>query len=349
MSSPEVANDDEDLPVSEAPDEADQFDPDVPRARPARRSAIVALIGALLLVVVGGLSWALWPTPTVRVIAVGDMSCDRNDPDFANGLGQNGMCVAKAVSDLAIALKPEALLGLGDYQYEVPRREDFEEIYAQNFGRLRGITIPAVGNQEYRVSSASTFSEYFAAQLPSVKTYWAQQVGGWRVIVLDSNCSNLKGGCAMGSPQQVWLDDELTRNPARCTLAMWHHPRWSNGIIGTDRRTDALVRTLYAHHADVILAGHEAQYERFPRLNPEGQADKQGLVQFVVGTGGQAMYTPSAQERLAHAKSSPPKSAFVDFTQPGVLELDLKPTGWSWAYHSIAGNILDAGSDTCTG
>ena len=107
------------------------------------------------------------------------------------------------------------------------------------------------------------------------------------MISLNSNCSFVPGGCAAGSPQEQWLKDDLAAHPNECTLAYWHHPRFSSGIHGDDASVAPFWDALYQAGADVVLNGHDHDYERFAPQNPSGQADPtQGISEFVVGTGG---------------------------------------------------------------
>jgi acid phosphatase type 7 len=106
---------------------------------------------------------------------------------------------------------------------------------------------------------------------------------------------------------------------------------------------------------ELVLSGHEADYERFGPLNPGGKSDPLGVRQYVVGTGGQAHYRPAVADDARDEKGNPtvraggPASEFVDYDHHGVLELELKPDSWSWAFHQVGtGNpVGDAGSASC--
>jgi 3',5'-cyclic AMP phosphodiesterase CpdA len=71
------------------------------------------------------------------------------------------------------------------------------------------------------------------------------------------------GGCTRNSAQGSWLQAELTANPRDCTLAMWHHPRFSSGILGDQGATVDLWQLLYEAGGDLVLSGHDHMYERF--------------------------------------------------------------------------------------
>jgi hypothetical protein len=270
---------------------------------------------------------------TVRAVAAGDMACDPDDPLFlANSDAEGGYCRHAEVSEIAAAMNPDVLLGLGDYQYELPTADAYRDVYGPTWGRLRNQTIPALGNQEYKVHEANTFTEYFGERVRDPQGYWSEDVGRWHVVVLNSNCTSVTGGCLKGSPQQEWLAADLAANKKKCVVATWHHPRWSSGLGGSDLRTRDLYRTLYDHRVELVLSGHDADYERFSRLDPQGQPDPRGVTQFVVGVGGQAHY--------AREDGSPEPElvgAHVDYEHSGVLELVLMKDRYRWAFHALGG------------
>ncbi|GAB1640545.1 metallophosphoesterase [Krasilnikovia sp. MM14-A1259] len=316
-------------------------------ARGRRGRAVLALAVVLLLALVALLSRCSTTPDTIRVVAVGDMACDPDDPDFATGAHDH--CRQKQVSDLAVALHPDVLLGLGDFQYELPTSQAYRTVYGPSFGRLMSRTVPVFGNQEYKVQDANSFTAYFGKQVKDPNGYWSQDIGRWHLVVLNSNCSAVAGGCGKGSPQQSWLDNDLKSTDRECVIAAWHHPRWSSGIGGPDPRTADLFRTLYEHRVELVLSGHDADYERFAPLDPDGKKDPLGVRQYVVGTGGQAHYRPDpVQDTTPGAKAARPIGEFADFDHHGVLDLQLKPDSWSWSFRAVGvGNPLDKGEQRC--
>lgn len=323
------------------------------RVERRRRRVIAAAAVAVAVVVVLLLLRSCGAEPAVvRAVAAGDMVCDVKDPAYGDGRGTGDACRAADVSDLAVSLEPDVMLGLGDYVYEVPTTEGYDRDYDATWGRLREVTIPAIGNQEYKVHEANTYRAYFGERAQPVhaegRTYWSTDIGAWHVVVLDSNCTVVAGGCLTGSPQQEWLAEDLAEDDAMCTLALWHHPRWSTGIAGADDRTADLFRTLQDHGVEMVLSGHEAHYERFAPHDAAGQPDPSGVVQYVVGTGGQAHYDPSAGNAGWRTREQPVTSEFADYSQHGVLLLTLEADAWSWEFHSPDGKeALDAGSGRC--
>jgi acid phosphatase type 7 len=316
---------------------------------------VAGVLGSVAFVIAIGLLVRSCTAPVdleLRAVAVGDMACDPTDPAFADGSGTDDRCQQAAVSDLAVALAPEVLLGLGDYQYELPTKAAYEEVYGPTWGRLREITRPALGNQELKVFNANTFRDYFGELAGPEQGYWSFDEGAWHVVVLNSNCTTVVGGCAEGSPQHDWLRADLAAAASRCVVAMWHHPRFSNGIAGPDKRTQDLYAALVEYDVELVLSGHEAHYERFARLDQLGRPDQRGPRQFVVGTGGQVTYEPAVGDAPWRQKLAPVASESVDFADHGVLLLDLRDGDYSWQFRAVdasepRGRVVDSGTDTC--
>ncbi len=317
-----------------------------PQGRKAKRRVLISLVvGVVLaLAIVLLVRACVGDKPdVVRAVAVGDMVCDPNDP----GQGGAKTCKAQEVSNVAVALHPDAFFGLGDYVYEVPKSDTYRDQYDPSYGRLKDITVPAIGNQEYKVHDANTFRTYFGGRAGPQQGYWSTEFGKWHVVVLNSNCTVVVGGCKEGSPQQKWLAQDLQDSKDHCTVALMHHPRWSTGLGGPDGRLQDLFATLAANHVELVLSGHEADYERFAALNADGAPDPSGTRQFVVGTGGQVVYEPGEGDAPWRNKGRTVSSEFRDFSQHGVLELTLRPDSYDWSFHTLDGTVLDKGSGQC--
>lgn len=307
------------------------------------------LIGIGLVVLVLALMRACAPAPVVRVIAVGDMACTPVDPLFNGGAGQDGACQAQRVSDAAVARTPDLLLGLGDYQYEVASEADWQAAYAPSWGRLKDVTLPTIGNQELKVHKANSYRSFFGDRAIPDPGYASYDVGAWHVVVLNTNCTVVEGGCGVESPQVAWLADDLAANAGRCIMALGHHPRWSNGIAGPDSRIDPLWSALVDGGATLYLSGHEADYERFAPLDTAHQPDPAGVRQFVVGTGGQSLYEPAEGDAPWRETFDPVPSEVFDAGSHGFLELTLQEGAYAWEFVTADGVVTDAGEGACTG
>ena len=272
--------------------------------------------------------------------AAGDIACDPADESFNGGAGTTNACRMKATSDLMVEMNLAAVLALGDTQYGDAALPKFLRSYAVTWGRLNSITHPAAGNHDYGQSKASGYYTYFgpAAGDPT-KGYYSYNLGAWHFIALNSNCDEV-GGCQGGSPQELWLKADLAAHPAACTLAYWHHPRFSSGPHGSDRAYDAFWRDLYQAGADVVLVGHDHDYERFAPQDPAGAADPaRGIRQFVVGTGGENHYALEARK---------PNSEVFNGSTFGVLVMTFHPKAYDWKFLPVSGgSFTDSGSAPC--
>ena len=270
---------------------------------------------------------ALVPAPApATLVAAGDVaSCD------SDGDERTAALVARIPGTVAV---------LGDSVYQLGTPQEFAGCYAPSWGRFRGRTRPAVGNHEYGTPGAAGYFGYFGARAGHPdRGYYAYRLGGWRVIVLNSNCSRV-GGCGASSPQLRWLRAELAANRTRCTLAYWHHARFSSGLHGNDLTMAPFWDALYAAGAELVLTGHDHHYERFAPLAPSGRVDRRrGVRQFVVGTGGRSHY-PVVRRT--------PGSEIREWRTFGVLRLTLRPGSYDWRFVPVAGSTFtDAGSGRC--
>lgn len=283
------------------------------------------------------------------IAAAGDIACDPNSNAFNEGRGSATACHQRATSDLLVNAGLTAALAIGDLQYYCGALAAFMFSYDPSWGRVKSITYPAPGNHEYQGGGAYGCTPgaegYFAywgagARNPS-GGYYSFDIGAWHLISLNSNCDFI-GGCGLGSPEERWLRADLAAHAgARCTLAFWHHPPFTSSVtpVGIPR-TQALLQDLYDGGGDVLLTGHQHNYERFAPQTPQGVADPQrGVREFVVGTGGEDLRpfgTPIANSEVRNDETF------------GVLELILLPTGYSWQFIPEAGDTFtDRGSSQC--
>jgi hypothetical protein len=284
------------------------------------------------------------PTPPAGtdpvVAAAGDIACAPEDSNFNAGLGSASNCRQKWVSDLILAADVDAVLPLGDLQYEDASLARIQASYDLSWGRLKSITRPVVGNHEYLTPGAVGYYTYFgAAAGDPERGYYSYDLGSWHVATLNSNCSEA-GGCGPGSPQESWLRSDLAAHPTTCTLAAWHHPRFSSGRHGDSTATAALWQALQDHGADVVLSGHDHLYERFAPMRADGTPDAtRGLREFVVGTGGRN-----------HVTGGPPRagSEVLDATTFGALFLTLGRSDYAWQFVAEGTEtVRDSGRAPC--
>jgi hypothetical protein len=275
------------------------------------------------------------PTPTATpgtdpvVVAAGDIAGD----------GSGDTATAAVVS----AINPDRVLTTGDNTYPDGALSDYQKWYAPTWGSFLSKTRPVPGNHDYHISGAAGYFDYFngvgvndgpAGQRG--KGYYSFNLGSWHLIALNNYVS-----MSAGSAQEQWLRADLSANAGKCTLAYWHAPRFTSGEEHSNSTsTTPLWNALYAAGADVVLNGHNHQYERFAPQTPTGAANPNGIRQFVVGTGGGGLYP--------FATTPQPNSEVRDYSSYGVLKLTLRPGGYEWAFVSVAGGkFSDSGSGKC--
>jgi hypothetical protein len=227
---------------------------------------------------------------------------------------------------------------LGDNAYSSGTATEFAQCYDPTWGRHKARTRPSPGNHDYKTSGASAYYDYFGALAgPSGQGYYSFDLGGWHIISLNSEIS-----MSAGSAQETWLRADLAASSAQCTLAYWHKPRFSSGTKhGSNASAEPLWQALYDFHAEIVLGGHEHNYERFAPQTAAGVADPtNGIREFVVGTGGGSHYDDEGTPL--------PNSEVFNGTTYGVLKFTLGTGTYSWEFVPVAGqSFSDSGSGTC--
>lgn len=299
-------------------------------------------IMALSVGLFGAIAWLSWQTYVTRPTpqsATSRPEINASDPVLL-AVGDIASCDTAA--DEAVAARAAQLPGtiatLGDTVYDRGTAAEFEACFDPAWGPLKSRIRPAVGNHEYGTGSAEPYFSYFGASAGQAGRGWYRYtLGDWSVFVLNTNCSQA-GGCGPGSEQFEWLANEL-RSAANCSLAYFHHPRWSSGLHGSDDRLQSLWAQLTAGGVDVVLNGHDHVYERFAPLDAGGRVSSAGTRQFIVGTGGRSLYpfkTTASGSEVRQSKTA------------GLLRLQLHANGYSWEFLPVGDSeFSDRGSDRC--
>ena len=258
-------------------------------------------------------------------------------PEVFIGAGDIGECGLTWVAKTAAVIDttPGTVFTLGDNVYPSGRAVDYANCYTETWGTFKKRTHPTPGNHEFQEyfhdTTADGYFGYFgvAAHDQPIGDY-SYDVGSWHIIVLNSSFEeSLAAGRALSRASQLtWLGNDLATHPALCTLAMWHHPRFSSGTVhGNDTLQAAFWRVLYDAGADVVLVGHEHNYERFAPQTADGVADPaRGIREFVVGTGG------SGFDPLDTTKVGQVGNSEVGGVDHGVLKLTLSDAGYHWQF-----------------
>jgi 3',5'-cyclic AMP phosphodiesterase CpdA len=247
------------------------------------------------------------------VYAAGDIArCPHPDARFS------GAADTAAIVAAALALDPgAAVLTLGDHTYPYGRAAEYHDCYGPTWGRFKDRTWPAPGNHEYGTGHGAPYFAYFGARAGN--GHYSFELGGWHLISLDSTLPP-----ARQQAQLAWLREDLASHPAKCTLAYWHHPLYSSGGHGNIATMRAAWKILYEAGAEIVLSGHDHDYERFAPQDADGRLDAaRGIRQFVVGTGG-AYPTPFLWTAA--------NSEVRDANSMGVLRIALQDGAYEWTF-----------------
>ncbi|MBI3713263.1 MAG: metallophosphoesterase [Burkholderiales bacterium] len=252
-------------------------------------------------------------------------------------LEQTGAAKTAKVILAGLQAKPDAwVLTLGDNTYPIGAPKEFNDCYDKTWGAFKTRTLPSPGNHDYGVPLAHGYFNYFGALAGDAQRgYYSRKIGSWQLLALNSNLS----GAEM-EQQLSWLKDELQQKRALCTLAFWHHPVFSTGGHGDNTVMRKAWEILVQEKADLVLAAHDHNYERFIPLNAAGYADaEQGIRSFVVGTGGAhlgPMFFPRETTEVRQNEVH------------GVLKLDLSAQGYQWEFLAVDGQVFkDKGQGVC--
>jgi hypothetical protein len=263
----------------------------------------------------------------VTLIAAGDIGRCDSTADDATGALVEGL--------------PGVVATLGDTAYEDGTRQELEECFGGAWGGVKDrIRFAVTGNHDLHTDGGEPLREYMgSAAARDGRTWFSDDLGAWHVVVLDSNCGFFGDLCGGESDQVRWLRDDLAASSAGCTLALMHQPRFSSGQHGDSQAVRSFWDELHAAGAELVLGGHDHDYERFAPQAPDGTLDEaRGLVQFVVGTGG---------TDLEGFRQARPNSLVRIDDAHGVLELTLDADSWSARFIDIAGVTRDSGGGEC--
>ena len=269
-------------------------------------------------------------TTTTTIAGAGDL-CDSTPND------------CKRTSDVVISINPVIAFALGDNAYDSGTLAEFNTRYDPNWGRFKDITTPIPGNHEYLTSGAAGYFDYFngvgnQTGLAGDRStgYYSYDVGDWHFIALNS-----RTGGVVSATQLAWLDADLRANTKPCTAALIHHPFVSRGTYSPGiANMKAFFERLYAARVDLLLTGHDHNYQRYAPMDATQAPQGDGVRQVIVGTGGRNLgpTTFGAHPLLQASRGS----TF------GVLRLDLTPVDFAAQFVPVAGSTwTDSFSGRC--
>jgi hypothetical protein len=321
---------------------------------------------------------------TTVVAAVGDIACDPGDElgsgkstSINNILNWNidsnarlqSSCQQIGVANLIRQVNPSKFLMVGDAQYEDSSSlYKYTHSYAldpmpgplgadRGFNEFLPITAASAG-AGHDAYGGSGYQQYFGATAGPTpnQTWWSFDLGSWHIIDLNASCLQIPGysstnQCAAGSAQEKWLQSDLAAHPNQCTLAFHHHPMFNAGQYPNDPiarptgNVGPLFNDLYAAGVDLVINGHDHDYQRYAPQDPNGNPDPNGIREIIVGTGG---------------KNHLPNTYTIDTAKPnleasnantyGILKLNLHNGSYDWQfipYLQPSRNFTDSGSGAC--
>jgi acid phosphatase type 7 len=266
-----------------------------------------------------------------------------HEPTVLVGAGDIADCYDLAGAEATAKLIDQisgTVMAVGDLAYPDGTKENFT-CYDKTWGHFKERTRPAVGNHEFHSTAATFYFQYFGAVAGDAKDgFYSYELGSWHIIVLNSECQEV-GGCQPGSRQEKWLRADLAAHPTTCALAYFHKPLFSSGAKhGNDLEMKPLWQALYEANVDVVVNGHDHDYERFAPQTPEGIADaKRGIREFVAGTGGKNQRPFGNPLPNTEVRNN---DAF------GVLKLTLNSSSYDWQFIPESGkSFRDSGTGAC--
>lgn len=271
------------------------------------------------------------PTPT-QILAT---------PVLLVGAGDISICGHDGDDQTAVLIEsiPATLFTAGDNSNEEGAPYQYRDCFGPTWGRFKNRMHPSAGNHDYGYEDGKGYYDYFGDRAgPKGKGYYSYDVGEWHIIVLNSNCGFVS--CDRGSKQEKWLRADLASHSNKCTLAYWHHPLFSSGPDGNNKRMLDFWNALYEYGAEVVVNGDSHLYERYAPQTPDGKLDfENGIQEFIVGTGGVKLINFAKIQKNSYARDN---STF------GVIQFTLWPDSYEWLFiPTEPGGYSDSGSAAC--
>jgi hypothetical protein len=260
--------------------------------------------------------------------------------DIVNCDGAGGKATAKLLAQFPGA----TIFTAGDNIDHLATPKEFKNCFGPTWGVFKNQIHPAIGDMEYNMKKppAYAYFDYFGAAAGTPQEGWySYDVGGWHIVVLNSECARVNG-CQAGSPQEKWLKDDLAAHPAQCSMAVWHMPRFYSALAQGLPAFKDVWQDLYDAGVELVVNAHLHYYMRYAPMDVEGQLDEaKGIQEFIVGTGG-------AIPLVKGAPSCTGNCQVLNNTTFGVIKLTLHPDSYDWAFVPEPGKTFtDGGSRAC--
>jgi hypothetical protein len=271
------------------------------------------------------------PTPAV-LIGAGDIAnCAKENPRDA---------LTAELIKTQIARYPQAeIFTAGDNVQDEGKAWEYKNCFDPTWGQFKERIHPVPGNHDLMTDNGKAYYEYFgkAAGQPG-KGYYSYTLGSWHLVGLNGNCDEI--ACGKGSTQLNWLKEDLANSAQKCTLLYWHHPYFGSGSSGGYAPVSQFWKAAYKAGAEIVVNGHNHDYERFAPQDEDGNFTPQGgLREFVVGTGGAALHKWGKIKDNSEVRLN---------TSLGIIVFVLYPDRYEWQFIPVDPQQAgDSGSGFC--
>jgi hypothetical protein len=200
---------------------------------------------------------------SVRFIALGDSGAGNSDQ--------------RSVMNQMRTVPFDLMLHLGDLAYDDGRPGELDAKYFRIYAPISR-SFPAyvvAGNHDYGTDDAMPLRQAFVLPQNGGESgrerWYSFDRGDVHFVALDTE--------RIGAEQAAWLDQDLQANQLPWKVVIGHRPPFSSGEHGGDAEFQRLfVPIIRSHGVDLVLSGHEHDYERFHPID--------GVTYVVSGGGG---------------------------------------------------------------
>ncbi|OLO08435.1 hypothetical protein BTW08_06775 [Salinicola sp. MH3R3-1] len=198
---------------------------------------------------------------------------------------------------------PQLVLHLGDVVYKTGAERQYDSrFYLPYEGLLSSILFyPSLGNHDVRTNDGQPYLSAF--DLPTnnpqqTERYYSFDYGPVHFVALDSEL--YAGDHSLSTEaQKTWLQKDLDQRQRPWTIIFFHRPPFSSSLGphpgGDARICQDLVPIFERANVDLVLTGHQHNYERLEPIN--------GVNYIVSGGGGADLYPIEPGKRSAYAVS----------------------------------------------
>ncbi len=167
---------------------------------------------------------------------------------------------------------------------------------------------PSIGNHELEGGDCGYQAYTDVYSLPGNappghrEKYYSFDWGNAHFVALDTNQDY-----TVGSTQHNWLVSDLRNSSRPWTFVFFHHPPYSSGLTSSVHRVrQHLVPVFEAYGVDVVLNGHDHDYERTCPIRDEACTTPQdgGIVYVVTGGGGASLRNVGSSWFTAYSDST---------------------------------------------